>query len=108
MPSDTLRDSCQSFLEAERWTKLFGHHHGWELAINNPQSALGLGEEPRTSRAGGHVLWLPNPGRSEDGPCSVLFNAGPDDPGSSEVGQKQTLDMRVLFLIAGEQASPES
>lgn len=61
------------------------------------------------SRAGGHVLWLPNPGRSEDGLYLVLFNAGPDDPGSSEVGKKQALDTRVIFLIGeGEQASLES
>lgn len=45
----------------------------------------------------GHVLWLPNPWRSEDGLYLVLFNAGPDDPGSSEVGKKQTLDMNVIF-----------
>lgn len=56
------------------------------------------------TRASGHVLWLPSPERSEDGLYLVLFNAGPDDPGSSEVGKKQMLDTRVLFLIGeGEQ-----
>lgn len=55
------------------------------------------------------MLWLPNPGRSQDGLYSVLFNAGPDDPGSSEVGKKQTLHTSELFLIGeGEQASLES
>lgn len=60
------------------------------------------------SRAGGHVLCLPNPGRSEDGLYLVLFNAGLDDPGSSEVGKKQALHMRTFSLIEGDRVSLES
>lgn len=51
MPSDTPRDSCQSFLEAKHWTKLFGSHRGWELAINKHLRALGLSEKRRWARA---------------------------------------------------------